>query len=89
MEATFIKQKGKQKKLILVLIGVILIFLILWWSGALTPKEREPIELIVEVVYPEINFNILESQLLQTLSPFIRISPFEEEIGRENPFIPY
>lgn len=37
----------------------------------------------------EIDFRVLESQTLKELEPFERIEPFEDQIGRENPFLPY
>lgn len=37
----------------------------------------------------EIDFRVLESQALKELEPFEKIEPFEDQIGRENPFLPY
>lgn len=37
----------------------------------------------------EIDFRVLESQTLKELEPFERIELFEDQIGRENPFLPY
>jgi len=37
----------------------------------------------------EINLKVLESPALQELQIFEEIPPFEGEIGRENPFLPY
>ena len=37
----------------------------------------------------EIDFQVLESQALKELKPFEKIEPFEDQIGRENPFLPY
>ena len=37
----------------------------------------------------EINWGILGNKKLEELEPFGQINPFEGEVGRENPFIPY
>lgn len=37
----------------------------------------------------EINFQVLENPDIKTLIPFQETEPFEENIGRENPFILY
>jgi hypothetical protein len=37
----------------------------------------------------KINFEVLQSSLLQEFQLFEEIPPFEGEIGRENPFLSY
>jgi len=37
----------------------------------------------------EINFEALKKETTKDLRLFEEITPFEEEIGRENPFLPY
>lgn len=88
MAISFLQGIKIQKYLILVLLGSLLIIALVFWFGFL----KKP-EVIPEVITPpqkiEINFEILKSPIFKELQPFKKILPFEEEIGRENPFIPY
>jgi len=90
MAVSFIEQKQRQKKLIIVLILIILAIILILWLGDFFKK---PIPLMpeIETVYPktvEINFEVLKEQLIGKLRLFTT-KPFEEIIGRENPFVPY
>jgi len=38
---------------------------------------------------PEIDFSVLESEILKEFEPFEKVPPFEGEVGRENPFLLY
>ncbi len=96
MAITFLQKKKIQRYLILVFIVVLLIIALILWLG-FRKKEAPPSP--EEVFKPKrevkINFEILESSFLKELEPFEEIKPFEEtklpeeEIGRENPFLPY
>jgi len=90
MAITFFQKRKIQRYLIPVFIGAFLITGIIIWQGFF--KKEEP-PLPEEVLRPfkkiKINFEILKSLLLEELQPFEEIPPFEEEIGRENPFLPY
>jgi Na+/melibiose symporter-like transporter len=88
MAITFIEPKRKRQYLILLLIAIVLVVSFLVWnyfSTKSTPNILKP------TPPPEIkiNFEILKSPLLEQLEPFEKIPPFEEGIGRENPFTPY
>lgn len=93
MAITFIEERKRQKKLIWILTVVVLITIIVLWQGFFKkPKEIEvvsPKRVIPEFREVKINFQILETPLLKELQPFEKIKPFEGEIGRENPFLPY
>lgn len=49
-------------------------------EGGVTPLPKPEMK---------IDFSVLESPVLEGLKPFEKIPPFEEEVGRENPFLPY
>ncbi|HDZ54774.1 MAG TPA: hypothetical protein ENI19_00455 [Candidatus Nealsonbacteria bacterium] len=88
MALPFFQQRKRQKYLNWIFIIAVLIGA-LWFgqnylfkplsSPPLTPKEKKV----------EINLEILEKPILQELQPFEEIPPFEGDIGRENPFLPY
>ena len=80
---------------------VLVITAIVVWQGFFKEEEvsvEEEVILIPEREI-EINYGVLESQILEKLQSFTEIEPFEEiplaegeegeEIGRENPFSPY
>jgi hypothetical protein len=74
---------------------LLLVLLIVIFGGAiwfLWPKFKPELPPPVEPQKPEkidINFQFLESPALKELQPFEEIPSPPEEIGRENPFIPY
>ncbi|MBZ9572844.1 hypothetical protein KJA17_01475 [Patescibacteria group bacterium] len=68
----------------LVLAGIV----ILVNSWFLKPKPLPPPPILTFHPAIKIDFEILGSQDIQDLLPFEKI-PFPEEIGRENPFMPY
>ncbi len=89
---TFIEERKKQKRLILVFVGTLLItILILWWGYFRKEKVTFP-KGEGEAIPPtkiEINFEIMEKLRNLKLSPFEEIKTFEGETGRKNPFLPY
>lgn len=93
MAIIFFQQRKKQKYLIAALILIILVILVIIWKGfLLKPKPGYPPSVGPEVLKPpkiEINFEVLKSPILEGFQPFEEIIPFEEEVGRENPFVPY
>jgi len=89
MAITFLQQRKKQKRLIFVLLAVIILIFIVVWRGFLVKTKPVLVPIISEPPKIEINFEVLKSPILKELQPFEEINPFEEEIGRENPFIPY
>lgn len=85
---TSISPRKRQRYLIVVLILIIFVIVFLVWNFFLAG----PRPLLFEPIPPpeiKINFEILESPALNELQLYEEISPFEGEIGRENPFIPY
>jgi Na+/melibiose symporter-like transporter len=82
------KSKRRQQYLILLLIVIIFGISFLVWNYFLA----KPAPLVFQPTPPpeiKINFEILKSPILEQLVPYEKISPFQEEIGRENPFTPY
>lgn len=92
MAIAFAEERKKQKKLTYVLIAIALIILIVLGYGFLgKPRSGEVGGVLPSgsFIKPEINFEVLESPALKLLQPFNGILPFEGEIGRINPFLPY
>lgn len=90
MAITFLQQEKRQKYLILILVGVILLTFFVVWRGFLFKPKAVLAPTISEPPEIEINFQTLKSPLLKELQPYQEIEPLlEEEMGRENPFIPY
>lgn len=92
--------KKEQRNLILVFIVLILIWVIIIWWGffknkAPVPNEVVPNGVVIDEVVPHkevpkkirINFEVLRLPILEKLEPFPEIEPFEQEIGRKNPFV--
>jgi len=90
MAVNFIKERKKQRYLIIGF-GIMLIAIsVILWLGYF--KKEKPITLPVSTVLSKeikINFEVLENPFLKELQPFVEISPFVGEKGRENPFISY
>lgn len=94
MAITFIEQKKKQKYLFIALIGLLLLIFFVFQKEFLAkPKLIDPFieEEIPEQEKIKINFEALKSPWLQELEPFEQSVSVEqgEEVGRENPFLPY
>lgn len=93
MAITFLEKRKRLQYLFPVLGIAILIMIIILWQGFFAKKAPEiiPSEFPAEPVIkkPKIDFEILKSPQLEELQLFEKIPPYEEEIGRENPFIPY
>jgi len=93
MVITFLQREKIQKYLILVFLIIILIIAVILWHVFF--REAKFIELIEpkKISIPpkkiEIDFELLKNPIFKELEPFEEIPPFEGEIGRENPFIPY
>ena len=91
MAIDFLQAKKQQRYLILILALVIFAILIIVWQGffkapavSLTPLATPALPQKVII-----NWSTLQAPQLKELQVFEEISPFEGEIGRENPFIPY
>jgi hypothetical protein len=89
MALIFQEQIKKQKNLIFVFFSLTLITAFIIWFGYFR-KEESVEELISEHFKKiEIDFNILQNPLLKEFQFIEKIPPFDGEIGRENPFVPY
>lgn len=97
-EANFIEHQKKQKKLVIVLLVLLALMAVIIYFGILRPSSPSSAG-IYNIQKPDINFNldILTDPVLNALTPFIEIQPINpldatsvpEEIGRENPFLPF
>jgi len=86
---SLIGPKKRQKYLIVVFVLIIFLIVFLVWNFFLAGPPKP---LLFEPIPPpeiKINFEILEDPALDEFRLYEIISPFEGEIGRENPFIPY
>lgn len=85
------QKRKRQKYLILALVSAVLLILIIVIIGISSKPETEKLKevSVQKPVLIEIDFGVLESQALKELQPFEEILPFEGQVGRENPFIPY
>lgn len=81
----------QQKKTIYLTVILIIVILAIWFvvqRGILmrfVPVQEE----IEEPRLVEIDFSVLKSPQLKELQPLEQILFVQEEIGRENPFIPF
>ncbi len=91
MAITIAKKKKKQKYLIFVLLGVVVITAAVVWYGFFREEKTEVASVTPAVSRRvKIDFEFLEGEKLESLKPFEKISPSDpEEMGRENPFLPY
>jgi hypothetical protein len=88
MAITFQEKIKKQRNLILVFLGLTLAMAFIFWRGYFYKEEPEKDISLKHFKKIEINFDVLDSPLLNELQPMDKIPAFEGEIGRENPFIP-
>ncbi len=90
----FVEEKKKQKRLIVVLIIIVLVTIVILKRDYFSKEGGKGFfsQSSVSVVnYPEIkiDFSVFDNELVKNLSPFERISQFQGEKGRDNPFLPY
>ena len=77
-----------QKKYLISVLSILVVLFVLVFARETFFKEKAK-KVILPPLKIEIDFGILESQAVQELEPFEKIEYFEEEIGRENPFLSY
>lgn len=89
MAIKFVKEKRKQKYLILIFIIVLLAIGAVWYFGYF--REEKSITQTVETAPKEvrINLNLLGGQEIKSFQFFREIIPFKGKTGRENPFLSY
>ncbi len=84
-------QQQQRKKTIYLTVILIIVILLIWFvvqRGIL--KRIVPVqEEIEEPRLVEIDFSVLKSPQVKELQPLEQILFVQEEIGRENPFIPF
>jgi len=84
-----IKEEKRQKYFLVTFLIIVLITFLILWQGFFKKGKIVP---VVEVLAPreiKINFEVLEKPALKELKLLEKISPFEETIGMENPFLSY
>ena len=86
-------EQNRQRILIAVFVVVLIITLFVLWWGFLKPQT--PTIYVGNSgggnsQYGEvrIDFNILENAFLKELLPFKNIAPLQNNLGRDNPFLP-
>lgn len=89
MAITFQEQIKKQRNLIFIFLIVVLITVFIIWRGYRVEEGLLEVSVFERFQRIEIDFEILRNPLLDQLQLIEKTLPFEGEIGRENPFIPY
>ncbi len=92
MAITFLEQRKRQQKLLPILAVVLIVTLFIVWWGFLREESASSVfESLVPAVQQkvEINFDFLQGLNPDDFYSFEKIPPLEEEVGKENPFIPF
>jgi hypothetical protein len=89
MAITFVKKDKKQKYFIFIFVLLVLAFIFILLLNLLKKPGEEAETEIWQPKRVNIDFNFLESPALENLQFIEEIPLFEEEVGRENPFLPY
>ncbi|MDD2732110.1 MAG: hypothetical protein PHI53_02855 [Candidatus Pacebacteria bacterium] len=89
MAVTFIKEKNKQKYMLIIFFIVLLITGIVIWYGFFREEKVPVLPPSISVRDIKIDFDFLENPDFKNLEPFEGILPYDKEFGRENPFISY
>jgi len=91
MAITFLQAKKRQKNLTLILVLVIIAILVIVWQGFLKGGGTPTLPYVTPLTPRGVNIDwpTLEDSQITELQAFEKILLFEDEIGRENPFIPY
>jgi len=104
MAIVFTQQRKKEKILIFVLIGTLLLTAFIIWQGSLNKEEQYLYESNTALSQEQIkiDFNVLKNPVLKELQSFSEIEPLKESTttvkgkiqtkgakGRENPFLTY
>lgn len=86
---TFYQKEKKQKFLLIVFFGVVLITILILYFGLKRPSAHVSIEEEISSKTIEIDFSVLKNPILKELESYEKIEPVEpEKVGRENPFSP-
>jgi uncharacterized integral membrane protein len=90
MATNLFPTKRNQQYLILIAALAVILILVLIWQNLLKKPPTSPE--VAPVLFPttiKINWAVLQGDELTGLQPFAGIPPFEDTVGRENPFEPY
>ncbi|MBU4299037.1 hypothetical protein KJ636_03280 [Patescibacteria group bacterium] len=88
MAITFQEKERKQRYWIFVFIIIIFAVFFVFRSDISQKKTSLPLT-TYKPPKIEINFEVLKNPFLKELLPYEEIKPFQEKVGRENPFLPY
>lgn len=92
MAIDFVNKKKKQQHLLIFAIIIIAIaFLILWFGYFGKQGDSVTAEYIDTVVVKRainIKYDVLKDEFFERLQPFEKISEYEGDFGRDNPFLP-
>ncbi len=80
--------KKKQKRLALAFSLIVLLILVVLWQAGFLFEQRYLPEEVYRPQAPQVKLHVLEDPVWEELEEFEKIAPFEEEIGKDNPFIP-
>lgn len=92
MAQTIVQDQKKQRYMILVLALIICAILAVVWLGFLRPQPTSttpPISTVLNKSKVKVDWGTLENEQIKALQLFMDIPAYEDEIGRENPFISY
>jgi len=89
MAITFIQQRKKQQYFIAAFVFLSLIIFSIFAINFLRQQKTVLLPTVLEPKKIKIDLGILEEPALKEFQPFEVIGPFEDDIGRENPFLPY
>jgi len=93
MPISLLEQKKKNRFLLPILGGIVLITLIVIWAGFFKKPSTPPLLPSEEITPPvqiiNIDWEALKNPILETLEPFGEILPLKSAPGRKNPFLPY
>lgn len=78
---------GDKQKYLTWIFLILVLLLVVWFGRGFFIKPSFPPPPLPQPKTVEINFEALKNPLLKDLNPFEEIPIFEEEIGRENPFL--
>ncbi len=90
MVITFQEKERKQRHWLVAFIIIIIFAIFLLVYFYFFKNQKAPIPSITyKPPKIEINFETFKNPFLKELLPYEEIKPFEEKVGRENPFEPY
>ncbi|GEM_PF-1478897 len=84
------KEEKEKRNVVIILVAVSLIIFAFLWRFVIFPSEVEYVSPPTIKIAPKIDFEYLSSPEFKYFEEYEQITPLdEEEMGRENPFLPY